>query len=200
MNFALPSTALLVIGVFAVSVSSADYDAGLAAFESGHYENALDAWQPLAEGGDKRAQWGLGMMYSNGFGVEMNDAEALKWFELSATQGFADAQYRIGVMQQNGWGLPMDDVAAADWFEKAAEQGHTEAQVALGQIYAAEYAPIYDPVKAYKWFAIATALGDIDAHSKRDEYAARVEAGDLEQAKALASEWLDRNKTLQAQQ
>ena len=199
MNFALPITAILVLAVFAVSASNADDDAGLAAFESGQYERALEAWQPLAEGGDERAQWGLGMMYANGFGVEMNDAEALKWFELSAAQGFADAQYRIGVMQQNGWGLPMDDVAAAGWFEKAAEQGHTAAQVALGQVYAAEYAEIYDPVKAYKWFAIATVLGDFDAQSKRDEYAARMEAGDLEQARALATEWLERNEASQEQ-
>lgn len=123
---------ILVLAEFAVPATAADYDAGLAAFESARYELALKAWQPLADSGDPCAQWGLGMMYANGLGVEMNDAEALKWFELSAAQGYADAQYRLGVMQRKGWGLPMDDVAAAAWFEKAAEQGHTEAQVALG--------------------------------------------------------------------
>lgn len=198
MNRALPSTALLLLAVFAAPAAFADYDAGLAAYESARYDAALEAWQPLAERGDRRAQWGLGMMYANGFGVEMNDVQALNWFELSAAQGYADAQYRLGIMHQNGWGLPMDDVAAAAWFEKAAEQGHTQAQVACGQIFAAEYSPLYDPVKAYKWFAIAAELGDVDAVSKRDEFGARMEAADLAQAKALATEWLQDHEALLA--
>lgn len=199
MNRALPGTVLLVLAVLSAPAAPADYEAGLAAYESGHYDTALEAWQPLAEQGDGGAQWGLGMLYANGFGVEMNDEQALHWFGLAAAQGHAKAQYRLGVMHQNGWGVPMDDDAAAEWFAKAAEQGHTQAQIALAQILAADYSPLYDMVEAYKWFTVAAELGDADAVSKRDDLAARMDPADLDQAQALVAEWIQGHEALLAE-
>jgi TPR repeat protein len=184
--------------LFAAPAYAADYDAGLAAYESGKYDAALTEWQPLAESGDARAQFGLGMMYANGFGVEMNDGKALHWFKEAAAQDYAEAQYRIGVMHQNGWGVPMDDETAADWYMEAAKQGYTDAQVALGQVYAAEYCVRYDPVQAYKWFAIAAKLDDVDAAEKRDTIAKKLEPAELEQAKALVDEWFQDHQSLLA--
>lgn len=195
------ATSALALGatlLFAGPAYAADYEAGLNAYESGHYEAALSEWQPLADSGDPRAQFGLGMMYANGFGVDMNDEQALHWFNEAAAQGYAEAQYRIGVMHQNGWGVPMDDEAAADWYVKAAGQGYTDAQVALGQVYAAEYCVRYDPVQAYKWFAIAAQLDDVDAAEKRDTIARKLEPEELEQAKALVSEWFQEHQSLLA--
>lgn len=191
-------TALVAMLMFAGFAYAADYEAGLAAYESGQYETALAEWQPLAESGDARAQFGLGMLYANGFGVEMNDSKALHWFGEAAARDHAEAQYRLGVMHQNGWGVPMDDEAAAEWYEKAAKQGLTEAQVALGQVYAAEYCVRYDPVKAYKWYAIAAKLDDIDAVEKRDTLAQKLSPEELEQAKALVSEWFRDHPSLLA--
>ncbi len=193
-------SALALIALFAAPVYAADYETGLNAYESGHYEAALSAWQPLAESGDERAQFGLGMLYANGFGVEMNDEKALHWFGESAARGYAEAQYRIGVMHQNGWGVPMDDDVAADWYMKAAKQGYTDAQVALGQVYAAEYCVRYDPIQAYKWFAIAAQLDDVDAAEKRDTIAKKLGPEELEQAKALVTEWFQDHESLLASQ
>ncbi len=41
----------------------------------------------LAEEGDAIAQLTLGAMYATGEGVPENDAEAVKWFSMAATQG-----------------------------------------------------------------------------------------------------------------
>jgi hypothetical protein len=51
-------------------------DDGLAAYGRGDYATALQEWLPLAEQGDAVAQYNLGVMYANGWGVPENDAEA----------------------------------------------------------------------------------------------------------------------------
>ncbi|MCZ6860867.1 MAG: hypothetical protein ACE1Y4_02455 [Lysobacterales bacterium] len=51
----------------------------------------------LAEQGDVNSQFALGSLYAAGEGVEQNEAEAIKWFQLAAQQGFAAAR-RIGQM------------------------------------------------------------------------------------------------------
>ncbi len=52
--------------------------------------------EQAAEQGDAKAQFNLGVMYSDGRGVPQNDAEAVKWFRLAAEQGDASAQYNLG--------------------------------------------------------------------------------------------------------
>ncbi len=42
--------------------ASATYQAGLYAYSAGDYETARREWLPLAEGGDARAQYQLGVM------------------------------------------------------------------------------------------------------------------------------------------
>lgn len=183
-------TRLALVAMLSPTLVFADVDAGFAAYKAGDYETALNEWQPLAEAGDPRAQFGLGSLYADGFGVPMDDVQALDWFGRAAEQGNANAQYRLGVMHQNGWGVPMSDESAAVWYEKAAEQGFTEAQIALGQAYAASYSSLFDPVKAYKWFAVAMELDDHGAKVKLEEIAGQLSAVQIEQAKQLASEWL----------
>ena len=37
-------------------------------------------------------------MYDNGDGVLQDYAEAIRWYQLAADQGYARAQFRLGVM------------------------------------------------------------------------------------------------------
>jgi uncharacterized protein len=48
---------------------SADYKKGLVAAQKGDFETALQEWRPLAEKGDIRSQFNLGLMYETGRGV-----------------------------------------------------------------------------------------------------------------------------------
>lgn len=185
---------LCAVAVLLPALAAADVDAGFAAYKSGDYETALKEWQPLAEAGDARAQFGLGALYADGFGVPMDDVQALDWFGRAAEQGNANAQYRLGVMHQNGWGVPMSDESASGWYQKAAEQGFTQAQVALGQVYAASYSALFDPVKAYQWFAVAMELDDIDGKVKLEEIAPQLSPEQTEQAKQLTNEWLQAHR------
>ena len=88
-----------------VTGCGADYDKGLAAYESGDFATALREWRPLAEQGDADAQRGLGSMYYNGKGVSPNYRTAAKWYTRAAKQGDASAQAILGVLNAKGLGV-----------------------------------------------------------------------------------------------
>ena len=46
-----------------------DYNAGQSAYAAGRFVEALRIWRPLAESGDPRAAFGLGLLYDLGEGV-----------------------------------------------------------------------------------------------------------------------------------
>ena len=54
----------------------ADLQAGWDAYDQGDYATALKEWQPLAEQGDARAQYKLGILYDKGQGVQQDVAQA----------------------------------------------------------------------------------------------------------------------------
>ena len=66
--FIFPSTSLL-----------ADYAMGLEAYNNEDYATALKEWEPLAEQGDVDAQYHLGVMYTEGEGVDKNHKTAFKF-------------------------------------------------------------------------------------------------------------------------
>ncbi len=83
----------------------------------------------LAEQGLAFAQSNLGFMYDNGRGVPQNDAEAVRWYRLSAEQGHARAQFNLGLMYANGEGVPQNNLRAYVWFSvAAAAQGNEDAR------------------------------------------------------------------------
>ncbi len=176
---------------FATIAWSGEYQAGRDAYDIGDYATALAKWQPLAEAGDSSGQFGLGLLYGNGFGVEMIDEQALLWYGRAAEQGHAAAQCNLAVMHLNGWGVPMNEEEAAKYYLMAAEQGITEAQIALGLIYAADYSPLYDKEGAYRWFSIADRLGDLNAGPKREDQAMRLSADEVLEADGFVSIWME---------
>jgi TPR repeat protein len=186
--------------LFAVSAWSGDSDKGLAAYNSSNYDTALAIWQPLAEAGDAGSQYGLGMMYGNGFGVDMDDALAIKWYGMAAGQGHSGAQCNLAVMYQNGWGVPINEDEAVRLFIQAAEQGVAEAMVAVGRHFAMDYSEDYDPVQAYKWFSLAALLHEMDAGAKREIIAARMSVEQVADGNALVEIWSTGHADLLAKQ
>jgi len=68
-----------------------DIQAGVDAYEKGDYATALTEFRPLAQQGDARAQYNLGLMYHHGEGVPQDHTEALRWYRLAVAQGDEDA-------------------------------------------------------------------------------------------------------------
>ena len=115
------------------------YDAGIAAYQRGHYRVALYDFESRAKRGDKVAQFCLAFMYKHGYGVtESKPEEALKWYTKAAEQGYTPAQNNLGVLFVRRAEVAADKSAllenfeiARKWFEIAAEQGYLPAQFNL---------------------------------------------------------------------
>lgn len=175
---------------------SGDFKKGWDAYNSLDYATARAEWESLADAGDAKAAYGMGLLYGNGFGVDMNDELALKYYGIAAQKGHADAAFNLAVMHQNGWGVPASDDVANKWYRIAADKGNTEAQMALGRYYAMDFLDTYDPVLAFKWFNLAEKLGDFGASEKREFIASRMTPEQISKAEGLVKEWIAANKAL----
>ena len=186
----------VALSLYAIGAGSGDFKKGWAAYNSLDYATAKAEWQQPADAGDANSAYGMGLLYGNGFGVDMNDALALKYYGIAANQGHADAAFNLAVMHQNGWGVPMDEKTANEWYVVAAGKGNTEAQMALGRYFAMDFLETYDPVEAYKWFSLADRLGDFDAKDKCSFIASRMTPEQIAQGDALVESWVAANKDL----
>ena len=150
-------TIMLLLAV--QSASAVDFWAGSAYYLRGDYPAALREWRPLAEEGDARAQYYLGIMYANGEGVLENDRQAAYWFRKSAKQGNSQSQYHLGMMYANGEGVPEDDTQAVYWFRRSAKQGDARAQFNLGVMYEFGEGVPEDDRQAVNWYRQAAGQG-----------------------------------------
>ena len=151
--------AIVLLLVAVQSAGAVDFWAGSTHYLRGDYAAALREWRPLAEAGDARAQYYLGIMYTNGEGVPEDDRQAAFWFQKSARQGNAQAQYHLGILYANGTGVPEDAPQAVSWFRKSAEQGNTRAQFNLGVMYEFGEGVSEDDRQAVSWYRQAAEQG-----------------------------------------
>jgi TPR repeat protein len=86
-----------------------------------------ERFRALAERGDTRAQYKIGVMFQRGWGVASNYQEAVIWFRLAADQGNSDAQKALGFNFLYGRGVSRDYVRAHMWFNLAAYGGNKSA-------------------------------------------------------------------------
>ncbi|MBR0504377.1 MAG: sel1 repeat family protein, partial [Kiritimatiellae bacterium] len=131
--------------------------AGIAAADG--MADKLKACRAEAEKGNAKAQFYLGMCYSNGEGVEKDGAEAVKWYRKAAEMGERTAQNNLASCLMSGQGVEKDPVEAGKWFRKSAEQGYVEAQVNLGVYCDRGEGGVKDHAEAVKWFRRAAAQG-----------------------------------------
>jgi len=66
-------------------------------------------------------------MCVNGEGVAQDYAEAHKWYQRAANQGYAKAQGNLGVMYVNGEAVAADYMEAYKWFYLAGRGGFEDA-------------------------------------------------------------------------
>ena len=192
-----------VVAVLSLTLSAAvaagSYEDGRKAYDAGDFDKAMAVWAPAAESGDADSQYGMGLLYSEGIVVPMDDLEALKWFGLAADQSHGDAQYKLGVMHANGWGVPMSEVEAMKWYALASENGVTAAQVSLGTMYQNGFSVEQDKIEALKWFSVAVKLGDEDARIHQEYLAERMPAEELAKADAEVNAWFNDHQTMLAE-
>ena len=103
-----------------------------------HHEEAVVWFERGAEGGNRYSQYNLGCIYTFGQGVEKDETEAAKWYELSAEgrRGFSHAQNNLGLMYEQGQGgLPIDREKAVELYRMSANEHNSAAEANLGRMY-----------------------------------------------------------------
>ena len=115
--------ALAFLTALSLPVSAQDFNKGLAAHNDGNYAAAIEEWKPLAEAGDVKSQYKLGIMYENGQGVIQENSEAIKWYRAAADQGDVEAQYKLGFMYRSGNSVNRDNKIAHMWYNIASANG-----------------------------------------------------------------------------
>ena len=90
-----------------------DYNAGQSAYATGRFVEALRIWRPLAESGDPRAAFGLGLFYDLGEGVGQDAAAAYVWYRTAAEAGVVAAEFNIAVMCDSSVGTVRNAAEAA---------------------------------------------------------------------------------------
>ncbi len=103
--------------------SFADFQDGLAAYDAGDYEAALEAWLPLAEAGDLEAQVAVAGLYLEGRGGPADSAAAVRWYRSAAERGDAVAQLNLGDLYYRAVGVERDLGQAYFWLTLSMRQG-----------------------------------------------------------------------------
>lgn len=97
-------------------------------------KKGIESLHQLAEQGNARAQYCLGVCYDNGIGVGKDLKKAREYYLLSAKQGFAPAQndYGLSCISEGDF----NTYEAEKWVRKSAEQDYAPAQFHLAYFYA----------------------------------------------------------------
>jgi TPR repeat protein len=127
--------------------------------ESGDYAKAFKIIEPMARQGDAKAQFLLSIIYRDGLGVRVNNAEALKWLCKAGEQDYFKAFLNLYFMYKAGEGAKKDNAEALKWLRKAGEQGDDIALMELIDMYRKGKSVKKDNAEALKWLRKAAENG-----------------------------------------
>ena len=160
-------------------------------------KEAAKWYRKAAEQGNAYGQQELGVMYSEGEGVEKDAKEAVKWYRKAAEQGNANGQYWLAQMYWKGVGVLEDEKEASKWFRKAAHQGHASSQFNLGLHFQYGVGGVrQDYVYAYAWYNIAAANGKTMAQKQKLKRAKKMTPDQITKAEELSKEMTTKNPKL----
>jgi TPR repeat protein len=160
-------------------------------FQARNYAPAYLELLPMANRGDARAQYLMGVMSDNGLGpVQLDVQEAARWYQKAADKNNADAQFALANAYSIGRGVPVNPKLALHWLTKAAENGNVTAMTSLAGLYETGVGVPSDPAKAAEWTMRAANAGSVDAIYL---YGVRLMLGDgVPRNERAATLWIER--------
>lgn len=121
-----------LIALMAAPLEASDVSDAINAMRAGNFAEAYCVLKPYAESGDAEAQYNIGWMYLNGYGLMMNDSKALEWWQRASDQGYTDASFSIAMLYSLGEGQVKRDMdKAIDYYLMAVEDGHEDANMII---------------------------------------------------------------------
>ena len=141
-----------------------DFEKGCAFYDAGEYSAALPLMLPLAQEGDKEAEFRVGMCYS----MAENHTTALEWLQKARDKEHMKASYNIGWMYGFGKGVAKDESKWFKYTKESAILGFITAQQVLGKAYYYGWHELEENNdEAFKWLSkAANATPDIPARAK----------------------------------
>jgi TPR repeat protein len=162
--------------------ASSKYQKGIRQYKPDDVAAAVRELKPLAEQGNAEAQFNLGSLYYQGWGVPQDYKEAVKWLRKAAEQGHIFSQTTLGTVYAEGVQgvVEKDYPQALMWFIFAAAKGDREAlefrdslanrmtpsQITEAQKLAREFKPQDTYTKSLQEFKTLAAQGDAAAQFK----------------------------------
>lgn len=109
MKFTKSVLLLALLGWSVTQAHADEYYNGVMSALKQDYKEAYGVLKPLAEKGDPRAIFNLGLMYHAGLFVAYDEKKAVELYQEAAKLGVPEAQQFLAAGYREGWfGLPMD--------------------------------------------------------------------------------------------
>lgn len=126
----------------------------------GDYAKAYCIWNELAEDGIPEAQFSLGWMYHNGYGLLIDNQETRYWWGEAASKGLANAAFALGMFlsQEDEF---EDLPAAVEYYLQADQAGNPDARPMLGHLLAKRGGDMKEIMEAWgaeEWRTMATPI------------------------------------------
>ncbi|PKQ80812.1 hypothetical protein AOX56_11280 [Aeromonas sobria] len=130
------------------------------AWRTGHFDEAIKIWSPLAAQGQPRAQALMGWSHEVGQGSEQDMNRAITLYRQSAQAGDAFGQYRLAELYLRGVGVKRDLREAFHWMEQAARNGDVPAMLKVGVLHLMGASGRVDLPQAKQWLYQAAQKGN----------------------------------------
>ncbi len=110
------------------------YNNGVAAYEAGDYEKAVEYYSIAAACGHRGAQCNLGFCYQNGLGCEADVRTAVRYYRMAAEQDSGVAELNLALCYLHGTGgLPYSYRLADEYLRRAQKHGVEQAKELLDE-------------------------------------------------------------------
>ena len=154
---------LLTLQFAAAAESPGTLTVAFDAIDRGDLVSAASVLEPLATGGDPRAQAALSLVLGSGPPDVRSSKSAAEWIQQAAAGGLASASLELGNRYFTGDGLARDPGAAVKSWRIAADAGLAQAQYNLGIAYALGTGIERAAHTAGRWLELAADGGHTDA-------------------------------------
>lgn len=169
----------LGLWLLSFSVGATSFNDGLEAYNRQDFQRAFEIWQKLIDSETRisntfvledidpheksLAQYGIGLLYWQGKGIEQSYTQSFHWLSQAAENGHKGAALKLAVLYLEGLAGKKNAQKAAKWMLTAAEAGLPDAQYNLGLMYLNGNGLAKSKKQGISWLQKASASGIEDA-------------------------------------
>ncbi len=152
----------------------------------------VETFRRAAEMGAGGAQYQLGLLHLDGFGVPLDPAETVRLHRLAAEQGHAGAHNSLRDRYLYGQGVPRDAAEAVRWQRALAERGSAGAQNTLALFYLFGRGVEPNGAESARWLRMAAEQNGANNRARKYTLGLRYFRGEgIAQDYAEAARWFE---------